>query len=244
MDVREKAVFQGHRHPWELSRAARVLELLSEVGPFRQIADIGAGDLYFAHVLAAATHGLVYAVEPGHDGAADQANVTVYRDVCELPAASVDCAILMDVLEHVADEQSFLSDLRRCLAHRGLAVVTVPAHPTLWSEHDVRLGHRRRYTSATLCSVLSRAGFDVNESFELYSLGVLARVMEKCGTIRGFGDSHPPVVARWPYSGKHLFTRLGRLLLDWDFRANRRLARMAGISFGLSCCAVCRKASA
>lgn len=43
------------------------------------------------------------------------------------PDGSFDSASLLDVLEHVADQQAVLSELRRLLKPGGLLVVTVPA---------------------------------------------------------------------------------------------------------------------
>lgn len=52
---------------------------------------------------------------------------------------------MMDVLEHVADDHELLRS-NVLLARPGTwFVLTVPADMTLWSGHDVALGHFRRY---------------------------------------------------------------------------------------------------
>jgi hypothetical protein len=40
-------------------------------------------------------------------------------------------------------------------------VVSVPAHPRLWSRHDVVNGHRRRYSRRTLRAAAEAAGWRV-----------------------------------------------------------------------------------
>jgi trans-aconitate methyltransferase len=53
--------------------------------------------------------------------------------------------LLMDVLEHVADDFAFLSGLLAASAPGTIFLVTVPANPRFWSEHDESNGHYRRY---------------------------------------------------------------------------------------------------
>ena len=53
--------------------------------------------------------------------------------------------LLMDVLEHVPDDYEFLSKLMAASAPGTQFLVTVPANPSFWSEHDESNGHYRRY---------------------------------------------------------------------------------------------------
>jgi SAM-dependent methyltransferase len=79
----------------------------------------------------------------------------------ELPLADpVDVVALFDVLEHT-EEAPLLAAARAALAERGVLVLTVPARPSLWSLEDVMVGHRRRYTRASLAAALEAAGFSV-----------------------------------------------------------------------------------
>lgn len=75
--------------------------------------------------------------------------------------ASFDIIAAFDVLEHIADEQAVLQQMRERLRTGGRMVLTVPAHQTLWSSFDVASGHVRRYTPATLSRALRTAGFRV-----------------------------------------------------------------------------------
>ncbi len=61
-----------------------------------------------------------------------------------------DVVLLADVLEHVERDHDFLRDLIAQLKPGATLIITVPAHPWLWSPHDAALGHHRRYTLATL----------------------------------------------------------------------------------------------
>ena len=72
-----------------------------------------------------------------------------------------DVVLLLDVIEHLDDDLAGLRAARRVLRDDGHLVVTVPAYPSLWSGHDVALGHRRRYTRAGLRQVVEAAGYRV-----------------------------------------------------------------------------------
>lgn len=74
---------------------------------------------------------------------------------------SFDTVVMVNVLEHVADEQAALRNVRDALAPGGRAVILVPQHPRLFGSLDEALEHRERYTEAGLRQSLQRAGLRV-----------------------------------------------------------------------------------
>jgi SAM-dependent methyltransferase len=76
------------------------------------------------------------------------------------PEASFDVVLAADVLEHLDDDVAALRELRRVAAPGARLVVTVPAHPRLWSAHDEVLHHRRRYRRRELLDRLRAGGWD------------------------------------------------------------------------------------
>ncbi len=77
--------------------------------------------------------------------------------------------ILMDVLEHLEDDLRMLQDIKS--ASRGNNnhfFITVPAFYSLWSGHDVYLGHYRRYKIDTLNKVLNEAKYSIENTYYLY----------------------------------------------------------------------------
>lgn len=72
-----------------------------------------------------------------------------------------DLIILLDVLEHIDDDLATLKCLERLLYPNGVLIVTVPAFPFLWSNHDVQHHHKRRYTCSTLKNLFKRASLNV-----------------------------------------------------------------------------------
>ena len=74
-----------------------------------------------------------------------------------------------DVLEHIEDHKSALSEWRRVLKDDGAIVITVPAYQWLWSGHDVTMHHRRRYTMKSLIALAAEA--DLRPERKSYAIG-------------------------------------------------------------------------
>jgi SAM-dependent methyltransferase len=70
-----------------------------------------------------------------------------------------DAVVLADVLYHLDDDRKALGECHRVLRPGGCVVVNVPAHPWLWSYHDVAVHGRRRYRRAEVIEKLNAAGF-------------------------------------------------------------------------------------
>ncbi len=68
---------------------------------------------------------------------------------------------LFDVLEHQADDQQMLRDVYTLLTLGGRLLLTVPAHPFLWSYFDKASKHCRRYKLSELERKLLGTGFQV-----------------------------------------------------------------------------------
>jgi SAM-dependent methyltransferase len=75
------------------------------------------------------------------------------------PDGMFDAACLFDVLEHLPDDGAAVREVKRVLRHGGVLFVSVPLHPKLWSDHDVRCGHYRRYRKGEVIGLLEQHGF-------------------------------------------------------------------------------------
>jgi len=78
-----------------------------------------------------------------------------------LAEASVDLVVMADVLEHVQDDQQAIGECARVIRPGGILVLTVPAIPRLYGDHDQALGHFRRYSAGGLRHLLHSNGFKV-----------------------------------------------------------------------------------
>ena len=75
---------------------------------------------------------------------------------------SLKAAVLLDVLEHVEDPVQVLRHVHTALEDNGAVIITVPAHPWLFSRWDEQLGHYRRYTVREFRQHAGDAGFRVS----------------------------------------------------------------------------------
>ncbi len=99
--------------------------------------------------------------------------------VDEIPDQSLEYIYSLNVLEHIQDDAAALRDLHTKLAPQGTLLIYVPAFPVLYSSMDAKVGHIRRYTRATLESVVVAAGFRVRHAAYVDSLGYLATLLFK-----------------------------------------------------------------
>lgn len=94
--------------------------------------------------------------------------------------------LLMDVIEHVADDFLLVSKLLAAMKPGARLLITVPADMSLWSEHDVSFGHYRRYDDDRLRAVWS--GLAVHERLLSYYNARLYRVVKTIRALnRRFG---------------------------------------------------------
>ena len=71
-----------------------------------------------------------------------------------------DAVFLLDVIEHIDDDTTFLLAALRHLRSGGLVAVNVPANMLLFSDYDRAAGHVRRYTPGGLRKLLDNCGVE------------------------------------------------------------------------------------
>lgn len=118
-----------------------------------------------------------------------------------IPRGVYHLIAVLDVVEHVADDIAALEGMATCLAPGGRILVTVPAHPWMWSAHDVVNHHQRRYTKATLAGAIEKAGLRVERlgyfNSLLFPLAAGARAAGKLLGRNDSDDSPPPAPVNW-----------------------------------------------
>lgn len=172
-------------HWWFVGRRAIVGELLAaHLAPraHRTILDVGCGTGGMLTMLA----------QLGAVEGADRAEAAIAYARARFPAFAIhqielptdlpdrrwDVITAFDVVEHLDDPVACLRALRDHLSPDGELAITVPAYALLWSDHDVRHHHKRRYTRATLADELARAGLRVRYAthFNTWLLPAIAAV--------------------------------------------------------------------
>lgn len=104
---------------------------------------------------------------------------------------SVDIAVLLDVLEHMARPVQVLENIRNVLRPGGTALITVPAYPALHGDWDRALGHHRRYTGRMLRQQAAAASLEVERLVHWNSFSLPAALVVR-GVQRLFPQDTPP----------------------------------------------------
>lgn len=186
------------RHWWYRARRDILSDLIARriaLPADARILEIGCGTGHNLAMLG--RFGRVDAIEV--DGAArDVASRRLGRAVVNAPLPALtgveqgayDLIAILDVLEHVEEDRAALAAMATRLRSGGRILITVPAHPWMWSAHDVVNHHQRRYTRATLKAVIAEAGLKIEMlswfNSLLFPLAAGARV---AGRITGKEDS-------------------------------------------------------
>jgi SAM-dependent methyltransferase len=161
--------------PWQWARRRALL--LSAARPGERVLDLGCGAGRFLRALseAGAEAVGVELAQPAVDRAranAPGADVRLLEPDGSLPLGhgEIDLVWCSEVLEHVADTEHVLLEVRRVLRPGGRLLVTVPFHGRVkaaligllrFDQHFDPLGqHLRFYTRSSLRSTLDRSGFD------------------------------------------------------------------------------------
>jgi len=115
--------------------------------------------------------GEVRAIEPDAESrayAAERSGLTVEGGLLPdgLPdlGGPFDLIAAFDVVEHVEDDAGAVAALAARLKPGGFLVTTVPAYAWLWSEHDARHHHKRRYALPAYRRLFDGAGLKVRRA--------------------------------------------------------------------------------
>lgn len=154
--------FQVEDHsPWFRHRNDCIATVVARFPPPGAIVDVGGGNGYVARRLIDDGFESIV-LEPGPVGALNaRTGRAIATVICatledaEFRKASLAAVGLFDVLEHVEDDRGMVERLSAVLKPGGLAYVTVPSPPWLFSIKDVDARHFRRYTLRGLSAVFS-----------------------------------------------------------------------------------------
>jgi len=153
---------------WSIARNRMIDSALAEAArigirtPRGRILEIGCGPGIVVNAMRAEGHD-AWGVELGEPMVREAAKpyVTTGLAAQDLDAAfrkSIETIMLLDVIEHIEDEVSFLQSILPAFPNCRSLIVTVPARPEVWSNYDEYYGHFRRYTRETLDAAMVRAG--------------------------------------------------------------------------------------
>ncbi len=163
----QKLVALEEDHWWYRERRCLLHRRVRDMAPGRAM-DVGAAGGGNTRVLESlGWH--VLALEFTAEGVAvarERGLQVVRGDAQHLPVAdaSLDLVTALDVLEHLPDDERAAREIHRVLRPGGTLLAAVPVDQRLWSEHDVAVGHVRRYDRRELLALLGGAGLEIVEA--------------------------------------------------------------------------------
>ena len=230
------------RNFWFRARNRLIVWALQRYAPaFTDFLEVGCGTGYVLQGVAVAFPGArICGTEAQTEGLQFAASRVPRATFLQMDARQMpfddefDAIGAFDVIEHIAEDEAVLAQMHRALRPGGSLLLTVPQHPFLWSEYDVRAHHVRRYTGGELRQKLARAGFDIVKMTSFVSV-LLPLMMLSRLTRRTDAADYDPLAE----------LRIGAVtnaLLERALDAERLLIR-AGLSlpFGGSLLAVARR---
>lgn len=255
MDLLEvpKALFR--RHPWEVARARFFRNVLERAGVLDTVAsvlDVGAGDGYLSATLlrGAARGSRVTCVDPNYTDQEMAHFAEIVGNAVSFtrtrPTQRFEIALLLDVLEHVADDGQFLNEIvRDNVVEGGTVLVSVPAWQVLFTQHDAGLNHFRRYSPAALRRLINGANLTTITRGGLFHGAVFVRAVTAIreAAARRLGRQVPPSAHLGQWNAGPLVSGLIERCLFVDNFASQRMAEWDWSMPGLSCWALCRKKS-
>lgn len=165
-------------HFWFRARCSLVLHAARRHFPSaRRILDLGCGtgaltgrlrriykDAFFVGV-DCFPEALNAAIRPA------EASGLVLADAVSLPFLDAfDLVCMLDVLEHIKEDQEALRQAWLALRPGGGILLTVPQHPRLWSRQDEHSCHYRRYRASELREKIKQTGFHIASETSFTSL--------------------------------------------------------------------------
>lgn len=137
---------------------------------------------------------------------------------------------ILDVIEHIDDDDAVLKDIHSLLEDEGYLFVTVPAYQFLFGPYDILTQHKRRYVKKHLAEVVTSAGYDVIKisyfNTFLSPLLILSRLISaKTGSDN---DTDIP-------------NKFLNIILKQIFKFEKYLLRFISLPFGISIMCIAKK---
>lgn len=156
-------------HWWFVGRqelVAGLLENLKNRGQAK-ILDVGCGTGGTTKRLA--RFGNVIAI----DNSLDAVRYFSSQDVCPIIRCSAqelcfrdhsfDFVLLLDVLEHLPEDDLAIKEISRILNPGGFCILTVPAFGFMWGSHDIVHHHFRRYSVGELRRLIAVRNLEIRK---------------------------------------------------------------------------------
>jgi len=133
-----------------------------KVNTSTKLLEFGAGTGFLAQIMYEkfGVRAICVELDPNLQKVITEKGFTCFRDL-HSSKNTYDAIYTSNVLEHIENDVETLADLYKVLNKRGLLGIYVPAHPMLFSQMDIKVGHVRRYRKNELVEKVQSVGFNV-----------------------------------------------------------------------------------
>jgi SAM-dependent methyltransferase len=194
MDERLLGVYPEleNRHFWWRVRRELVAALIADRRPIEgtSVLDVGCGSgvtMRFLRDLGA-TRTIGVEVAPEALGPESQkSDDIIIGDIMSLDIDEpFDVILMLDVLEHIENDEQAVKRVSEFMAPDGLLIVSVPAYMALWSQHDELNAHFRRYRLEQVTQLLVGADLTVLQAGYMFAGLVLPKLISRL--LESFGQ--------------------------------------------------------
>jgi len=241
-----------NRHPWEQARLKILSFFINKSKKKNTILDIGSGDAYLSSSIAVKLpDSNVVAVDTNYSSTHLEiltkdkpSNFFLFADLLSFSNSSSkksDIVILMDVLEHVEFPGKLLQQVCQTTDNTSpaLLIITVPAYQILYSKHDEKLGHFKRYNRKELIQVLKKQSILVTHSGYCFTSLLIPRIFQILAEKIIRKDSlKGERIYNW--KGGKAITFLLKSIFWIEFKISWYLSRIGIYIPGLTCYCLCQ----
>jgi len=262
MDLKEselQSLENETRHPWELVRMKIVSKMVKELNlqnqnVLRNVLDLGCGDAYLVFQLSKQFPEInFFAVDTGftkeqldfYHSRFAESNIKVYQNIDDIHniAEKMDLVLLLDVVEHIEEDENFLINIQKknILQHEKVFyIITVPAFQFLFSAHDHFLKHYRRYTNSQLRKLCEKVGLNVLKRGYFFTILLFFRILAKMKeSFLKTESNEAKGISNW--NGNKTMSSFIAFILTLDYLFSKYLLKIGVRIPGLSTYVICKK---
>lgn len=162
MDLKELGMLDPYSHWYYKHKSYMLMNLYQKYRiNSKTVIEVGAGSGFFCkNFFRKFNFKNGYCIDPNYsDMQIDLISTLKFQR--ELPKMTADLYLYIDVLEHIDDPLTLLRETVDFAESDSIFLFSVPAFKYLWSNHDVYLGHKKRYRINELEELVNSTNLEI-----------------------------------------------------------------------------------
>jgi SAM-dependent methyltransferase len=174
VDLLEEDLINPYNHWYYQNKFQIVYKQVQKINLNKiKVLDIGAGAGFFSKELCVSFENLESIccdINYASNTFDTEKKIQYKKNFSKKDLENSNLILLMDVLEHIDNDQNFLNKIIANAKPGTHVIITVPAFKSMWSPHDVALKHFRRYRLKEVESMAEKSGLEILYSKYIYNL--------------------------------------------------------------------------